>query len=356
MLADATEYIVATLAIGRTVLFQRNAARWNGTMLMLLGAGVIGEVVHRYFVGSKPQGMLIIAFALLSLIVNGSVLRMLACYCNSPEIYLRATWVDACRCRGQPRRVAVRRCNRHFRVSKHRPICWPGDWYLRHQRGHGTFGKTLMEQAIPTNRPYYQKNMPDSLRAKTLLQRGLYLEYMTLLWNVVGVVVVGMAAIRAHPVALAGFGLDSLIEIFASMVIIWHLRETGHGSEKKALRLIGLAFLALAAYLIAQTTYTFYTGGRPHPSTVGMLWLAATVIAMLLLAWGKSVTGRQLGNPVLIAESRVTVIDAYLAAAVLAGVALNAGFGWWWADPLSGLVVVYYAVTEGIAHWKEGRA
>ena len=79
MLADASGYTVAMLAIGRTTRFQRNAARWNGAMLILLGAGVIGEVVHRYFVGSEPQGMLIIGFSLLSLLVNGSVLRMLSC-------------------------------------------------------------------------------------------------------------------------------------------------------------------------------------------------------------------------------------------------------------------------------------
>lgn len=94
MFADATGYLVAMFAIGRTALFKRNAARWNGAMLMLLGAGVIGEVVRRSFVGSEPQGLLIIGFAILSLIVNGSVLRMLACYRDSPEIHLRATWVD----------------------------------------------------------------------------------------------------------------------------------------------------------------------------------------------------------------------------------------------------------------------
>jgi Co/Zn/Cd efflux system component len=94
MLADASGYIVAMLAIGRTALFQRNAARWNGGMLILLGAGVFGEVIHRYFVGSEPQGILIIGFSVLSLLVNGSVLRMLSCYQNSPEIHLRATWVD----------------------------------------------------------------------------------------------------------------------------------------------------------------------------------------------------------------------------------------------------------------------
>jgi divalent metal cation (Fe/Co/Zn/Cd) transporter len=196
--------------------------------------------------------------------------------------------------------------------------------------------------------------MPDPVRAQIILRRGLYLEYLTLLWNIVGVVVVGIAAMRAHSVALAGFGLDSLIEIFASMVVIWHLRDIGQDSEKTALRLIGVAFIALTVYLIAQTAYTFYTGGKPAPSVSGMAWLVATVAVMLLLAWGKNVAGNQLNNPVLIAESRVTVIDAYLAAAVLLGVGANALFGWWWADPMSGLVVVYYALIEGIAHWNEG--
>jgi divalent metal cation (Fe/Co/Zn/Cd) transporter len=77
---------------------------------------------------------------------------------------------------------------------------------------------------------------------------------------------------------------------------------------------------------------------------------------MLLLAWGKLATGRQLGNPVLTTEARVTIIDAALAAAVLAGVGFNAVTGWWWADPLAGLVIVYYGVTEGRAAWKHGCA
>lgn len=94
MLADASGYVVAMLAIGRTVLFQKNAARWNGAMLVLLGAGIIGEVIHRYFVGSSPQGVLITGFAMLSLIVNGSVLRMLWRYRDSSEVHLRATWID----------------------------------------------------------------------------------------------------------------------------------------------------------------------------------------------------------------------------------------------------------------------
>ena len=96
-------------------------------------------------------------------------------------------------------------------------------------------------------------------------------------------------------------------------------------------------------------------GGRPAPSTLGAAWLALTALMMLLLAWGKTATGRQLGNSVLIAEGRVTLIDACLAGAVLPGVALNTFLGWWWADPLSGAVIVYYALKEGVAHWRQGR-
>jgi Co/Zn/Cd efflux system component len=84
--------------------------------------------------------------------------------------------------------------------------------------------------------------------------------------------------------------------------------------------------------------------------------LALSTAAMLLLAWGKLVTGRQLSNPVLKAEARVTLIDAALARAVLLGVGLNTLFGWWWADPLAGLVIVYYSLKEGRAAWKHATA
>jgi len=187
-----------------------------------------------------------------------------------------------------------------------------------------------------------------------LLRRGLTLEYITLGWNVVGVVIVELAALAARSVALAGFGLDSLIEIFASVVVVWHLTGAGGNKEKFALRMIGAAFIALAVYILIQTIYVLTTGGRPAPSPAGIIWLTATVIAMLALARGKLVTGRRLDNAVLIAESRVTVVDAYLAAAVLVGVALNTVAGRWWADPLAGLAIVYYALVEGVAHWREG--
>lgn len=199
-----------------------------------------------------------------------------------------------------------------------------------------------MAETIPVERPIISPAM-----RRTLVRRGLSLEYTTLGWNVVGSVVVIAAAIAARSVALAGFGLDSVIEIVASLVVVWELTGVGNGRERRALQVIGVAFLLLAVYILAQSAYTLLSRSHPHPSPAGIVWLAATLGAMLLLAWGKRVTGARIANAVLMTEARVTLIDALLAAAVLAGLALNAAFGWWWADPLAGLVIVYYGIKEG---------
>jgi divalent metal cation (Fe/Co/Zn/Cd) transporter len=186
-------------------------------------------------------------------------------------------------------------------------------------------------------------------RHANLLRRGLLLEYFTLGWNVVGVVVLAIAAVSAESIALAGFGLDSLIEIGASTVVVWRLTGTAADRERLAMRLIGAAFIALAIYIAAQAIYVVVSGGRPAASPLGILWTAVTCIAMLALAFGKARTGVALDNPVLKTEGRVTLIDAYLAAAVLLGLLLNAALGWWWADPLAGLVIVFYGIKEGRA-------
>ena len=187
-----------------------------------------------------------------------------------------------------------------------------------------------------------------------LLKRGFLLEYLTLGWNVVGVIIVALAAYAARSVALAGFGLDSLIEIFASVVVLWQLRGVNRGRERLALRLIGIAFIALVMYIVAQLLVTLLTGTHPATSVGGIIWIAVTFFAMLLLALGKRLTGQNLKNEVLLSEGRVTLVDAYLAGAVLLGLTLNALFGWWWADPLASLVIVYYGWREGIHAWHEG--
>lgn len=182
--------------------------------------------------------------------------------------------------------------------------------------------------------------------AQALLRRGRVLEAITLGWNVAGIVVLAIAAIRARSVALAGFGLDSLIEIGASTVVLWELSGTGEDRQRRALRLIGGAFLALAAYLTGQAIVVLATGYHPGHSPLGIAWTAVTAAAMFALAAGKARTGRQLDNPVLVTEGRVTLIDGILAVAVLAGLVLNAAAGLWWADPLAALVIVFYALRE----------
>jgi divalent metal cation (Fe/Co/Zn/Cd) transporter len=187
---------------------------------------------------------------------------------------------------------------------------------------------------------------PSRAARDTLLRRGLALEYVTLAWNVTGIAVLAAAAVAARSVALAGFGLDSLIEIGASTVVIWELTGTGAERQRRGLRLIGYAFAALAVYLLVQSTVVLAAGYHPRHSVPGIIWTAVTAAAMFALAWGKARTGQALGNPVLRTEGRVTMIDGILALAVLAGLVLNAGAGWWWADPAAGYVLVYYATRE----------
>jgi divalent metal cation (Fe/Co/Zn/Cd) transporter len=186
----------------------------------------------------------------------------------------------------------------------------------------------------------------DSAARNVLLRRGFALEYMTLAWNVAGIVVLALAAAAARSVALAGFGLDSLIEIGASTVVIWELSRTGAERQRRGLRLIGFAFAALAAYLLVQSTVVLATDYHPRHSVPGIIWTALTAVVMFALAAGKARTGRALDNPVLQTEGRVTMIDGILAAAVLLGLVLNAALGWWWADPAAGYVLVYYAARQ----------
>jgi divalent metal cation (Fe/Co/Zn/Cd) transporter len=185
-------------------------------------------------------------------------------------------------------------------------------------------------------------------RTRVLIRRGLRLEYATLGWNVVEIGFLLYAAVVARSVALAGFALDSVIEIFASVVVVWQLRgDVDPERDGRAERLIGIAFLALAIYLIGQTVVTLALGVRPDSSPLGIAWLSATCIVMFSLATAKARTGRELGNRVLQAEAKVTVVDGSLAAAVLLGLVLNTALGWWWADIAAGVVVIAYGLREG---------
>ena len=181
-----------------------------------------------------------------------------------------------------------------------------------------------------------------------MLHRGLRLEYATLGWNALEIVFLSYAAFEARSVALAGFALDSVIEIFASVVVVWQLKGTAtRAREQHAVRLIGLAFFGLAIYLTGQAIATVALGVHPDSSPFGIGWLSATIVAMFGLAAAKWRAGWHLENRVLQAEAKVTLIDGTLAAAVLAGLVMNAVLGWWWADIAGGVVVIVYGLREG---------
>lgn len=181
---------------------------------------------------------------------------------------------------------------------------------------------------------------------RVLERRGIALEAVTLIWNVVGVVVLAVAAASARSVGLIGFGLDSLIEIGASTVVIWELRGVDDARTDRALRLLGLAFSTLAVYLMIQSVIAVVIAHRPSPSPLGILWTSMTAVAMYSLAFGKFRVGNKLGNPVLLKESRVTVIDGTLALAVLGGLLLTTFFDWWWIDSAIGFMLAIYAARE----------
>lgn len=188
------------------------------------------------------------------------------------------------------------------------------------------------------------------------IRSGLMLEWMTLGWNIVGVLVLASAAYAARSVALAGFGIDSLVEIGASTVVLWELKDIVGNRRARGLRLIGIAFLTLGVYLAVQSAAVLLTRFHPHHSPVGIGWTTVTALVMFALASQKARIGRIIANPVLITEGRVTMVDGILATAVLLGLSLNAGLGWWWADPVAGFVILFYALREGIGAIRHARS
>ena len=187
---------------------------------------------------------------------------------------------------------------------------------------------------------------PAKQEQRRLLRQGRLLETATLAWNVVGVFVLAVAAVGARSAALAGFGLDSLIEIGASAIVLWELAGVDQERRQRAMCLIGFAFVGLAVYLTIQSTAVLALGFHPRHSPLGIAWTGVTAAVMFALAAGKANIGAALGNPVLRAEGRITIVDGTLATAVLIGLVLNATLGWWWADPLAGYVLLSYAIRE----------
>jgi divalent metal cation (Fe/Co/Zn/Cd) transporter len=191
-----------------------------------------------------------------------------------------------------------------------------------------------------------------------LRRRGFWLEYASMAWMLFEATAALAAGVLASSIALTGFGLDSVIEFFAAAVVVWQLRgeQAGEERETRAVRLIGVTFFALAAYLTAAGIADLTGRSRPGQPALGLAVTAAALAVMPLLAVAKRRTGRALGNRTLIADSAETVFCASTSAATLLGVGLNAALGWWWADPAAGFVIAALAVKEGLEAWDDDSA
>jgi divalent metal cation (Fe/Co/Zn/Cd) transporter len=191
----------------------------------------------------------------------------------------------------------------------------------------------------------------DALRAAHV-QRGKQLEYATVGYNVVeGVVAIAAGAI-AGSVALIGFGVDSAIEVSSGVILLWRLHADADESrreriERRALRLVGISFVLLAAWVAFDAISALVTREAPDESIPGIVLAAVSLLVMPLLVRAKRKVANAISSSALAADARQTEFCTYLSAIVLTGLILNAALGWWWADPIAGLVMVPIIANEG---------
>ena len=185
---------------------------------------------------------------------------------------------------------------------------------------------------------------------------ALWLVGVTLAYNVAEGVLAVYSGWRAASIALIGFGLDSWIEVAAAGVLLWRLRlelggadpEQLETTEHRVLRFVGLTFLLLALYVIAQAGWSLWRREAPEESLLGIALAIASLVVMPLVAWAKLRAAAVLGSGALRAEAKETLACSYLSLALLLGLTANAWWGWWWADPVAALLMVPWLVREGL--------
>jgi divalent metal cation (Fe/Co/Zn/Cd) transporter len=190
-----------------------------------------------------------------------------------------------------------------------------------------------------------------------LLARGRQLDVATIGWNLVEVFVTIGLGVAAASLALVAFGLDSLVEIFASVVVIWYIGD--HHAERRAmhaLRLVAVAFATLGVYLLAASLYNLKQGDVANSSPLGIAYLALAASAMFVLAIKKRSLARAAHSAPLAAEAQMTFLDGCLATSILIALAMNAIWGLWWADPAAALLVALFCFRQGAVNWSESRA
>lgn len=190
-------------------------------------------------------------------------------------------------------------------------------------------------------------------QATTWRRRALWLAWATIAWNTVEAGVSIWAGTRAGSTALLGFGIDAVIETLSATVVLWQLwdPDLAEDRERRALRLIGVSFFLLAAFITVESLRDLLTASRPEVAPLGIAITGLSLVVMPLLAVAKQRVGRALDSQVVLADAQETFLCTWLSAIVLGGLALNALFGWWWADPVAALGVAWLAMREGREAW-----
>lgn len=190
-------------------------------------------------------------------------------------------------------------------------------------------------------------------RTAVLQRRIRWIVAATIGYNLVEAIVAIAAGSAASSGALIGFGLDSTIEVLSAAAVAWQFtRRDPERWEKPTLRVIAIAFFALAGYVTVSSLLTVFGRVEVQHSPVGIVLTALSVVVMPFLSLVERRTGRELGSATAGADSKQTLICTYLSAAVLIGLVLNSLLGWWWADPIAGLVIAVFAIREGVEAWK----
>lgn len=190
----------------------------------------------------------------------------------------------------------------------------------------------------------------DATELGVLQRRAIRLEYFTVGWNAIEALVALVAGIVASSIALIGFGLDSIIETISGLTLLWRFKQRRleeHDAESRAVKVVGLTFFALAAYVLYEAGMDLWFRRAPEFSLAGSILTAVSLVVMPVLAMAKRRVAAALESRALAADAMETLMCSYLSATVLVGLVLNGWRGWWWADPVAALAIAALMVREG---------
>ena len=191
------------------------------------------------------------------------------------------------------------------------------------------------------------------LERAVVVRRGRRLEYFTIVWNALEGVVAVVAGAIAGSISLVGFGIDSFIEVTSGSVLLWRMSvdaevQRRDPNERRALRIVGVCFLLLTAYIAYESVLDLWSRRTPEHSIPGIVLACISLVVMPLLSRAKRKVGRALGSAAMHADAKQTEFCTYLSAILLLGLLANAFLGLWWADPVAGLIMVPIIAKEGI--------